>query len=269
MEGKTLSTKFREFAGALCETNDVDQAFNLLDTYIQRMGFDAVLYTYIPSSVVQSGFASTPVYQASSSYTPKFVSHYLNAGFYNDDPLIKAVRDDVKQPIVWGGDICKSYTEIDKRSREVMDVAADYGIKKAVSIPLLTGNQSLAGINLLNFDSQNFDKLLNDTLPEMRVVANMYHNHMVANSGNLAHFIKPVFSALSVLELQFVAGLAEGISQRELAAKLGRSEKYLEQVFLRIRRKVSGVGALDKPTVNRNQLLYYAGLYNIVNFAVL
>jgi hypothetical protein len=52
-----------------------------------------------------------------------------------------------------------------------------------------------------------------------------------------------------------------------MAKEIFRSEKYLEQVMLKIRRKVSGVNQFDKPTINRNQLMYYAGLANLIEQA--
>ena len=53
----------------------------------------------------------------------------------------------------------------------------------------------------------------------------------------------------------------------QIAADMKKSEGYLEQVLLKIRRKLSGVGKHEPPKINRNQLLYYAGLLNILEHA--
>lgn len=92
----------------------------------------------------------------------------------------------------------------------------------------------------------------------------MYNNLVLADPTYLGNFLKPIFSLLNKLETRYLAGLALGKSLSEMAAEHCRSEKYLEQVMLKIRRKVSGADALDKPTINRNQLFYYAGLVNII-----
>ena len=91
----------------------------------------------------------------------------------------------------------------------------------------------------------------------------MYSNLVLGNSENIDKLTTPVFDSLNTLEIKFLAGLADGKTYSDMARELSRSEKYLEQVMLRIRRKVSGVSHFDKPTVNRNQLMYYAGLANL------
>jgi hypothetical protein len=109
--------------------------------------------------------------------------------------------------------------------------------------------------------------LLQDRLPQLQLVTNMYSNLMLANAGYTSKFITPLFESLNSLEIKFLAGLADGKSQADMAKTLCRSEKYLEQVMLKIRRKVSGVSQFDKPTINRNQLMYYAGLANLIEYA--
>ena len=86
-------------------------------------------------------------------------------------------------------------------------------------------------------------------------------------AGLIEKLIIPVFSSLNTLEINFLAGLARGKTYTEMATELSRSEKYLEQVMLKIRRKVSGVSQFEKPTINRNQLMYYAGLSNLIEIA--
>ncbi len=53
----------------------------------------------------------------------------------------------------------------------------------------------------------------------------------------LGNFVRPVFASLNNMEVHYLAGLAAGKSQSELAAELHRSEKYLEQVTLKMRRQ--------------------------------
>ena len=78
------------------------------------------------------------------------------------------------------------------------------------------------------------------------------------------HFIQPFFAALNSTEKRYICGLAAGKSSVQLAAELQRSEKYLEQLMLKIRRKLSGVSPDDSPMLNRNQVLYYSGLLKLL-----
>lgn len=262
-----LTRDLGEYAEALYSADDFDVASKLLEQEVQRMGFDAVLYTYIPNALAQTEHSAKPHYQVSSQFAPSYLAHYEDARFDRSDPLIKAVTDGIKQPINWTGDICESYMQSDNKSREVIEVAREYGIRNGVTIPLLSGQQGLAGASVINGDKGGFTILLDEKLPELQIVINMYHNLVMANSGYLNNFIKPAFACLNSLEIRYLAGLASGKSQAVMAAELCRSEKYLEQVMLRMRRKISGVDVLEKPVINRNQLLYYAGLANIIKHA--
>ncbi|MFT6309288.1 MAG: hypothetical protein ACJA0Z_004467 [Halioglobus sp.] len=96
----------------------------------------------------------------------------------------------------------------------------------------------------------------------------MHINSVLADSGHIDKSFTPVFTSLNTLEIAFLAGLADGKSLVDMAQELSRSQKYLEQVMLKIRRKVSGVSQFDKPTINRNQLMYHAGLASLVENAV-
>lgn len=256
-----------DYAQGLYKANDFNEALKLLEAQVHRLGFDAVLYTYIPSALLQSDIAAKPLYQVSKNYAPAYLSHYEEARFDRNDPLIKAVTQGVQDPIDWAGGLCECYMKQDAKSREVIEVASEHGITNGVTIPLLSSPQGLAGASLINGDTGHFTTLLDERLPELQKVVSMYHNLVLANSGYLGQFIKPLFASLNNLEIQYLAGMASGKSQAAMAAELSRSEKYLEQVMLKIRRKVSGVDTLDPPTVNRNQLLYYAGLVNIIRQA--
>ncbi|MFT4726821.1 MAG: hypothetical protein ACI9UN_001316 [Granulosicoccus sp.] len=104
--------------------------------------------------------------------------------------------------------------------------------------------------------------------PQLQVVTSMHINSVLADSGHIDKSFTPVFTSLNTLEIAFLAGLADGKSLVDMAQELSRSQKYLEQVMLKIRRKVSGVSQFDKPTINRNQLMYHAGLASLVENAV-
>lgn len=95
----------------------------------------------------------------------------------------------------------------------------------------------------------------------------MHCKLVLENAELINKLITPVFTSLNTLEINFLIGLANGKTHGEIAVELSRSEKYLEQVMLKIRRKVSGVSQDEKPTINRNQLMYYAGLFNFVENA--
>lgn len=262
-----MSCDLDEYAFALHGAPNLETAFSLLEEQASQLGFDGALYTYIPSIIVNSEVTSQPVYQVSNDYAPAYLTHYQQARFDRHDPLIGAVRDGCNKPINWAGEICESYKQQDKRSREVIDAAGDYGIANGITLPLMCSAHGIAGASFITHQRGAFDKLLDERLEELKLVAGMYSNFVLANTGYIGSFVKPVFSNLNKLEIRLLAGLALGKSPAEIASDLCRSEKYLEQVMLKVRRKVSGVEGHERPTINRNQLLYYAGLVNIIGHA--
>lgn len=262
-----LKQELGDFAESLVGANDIQAAFNLMSAEANRLGFEAALYTYIPKIMVGTENALMPVFQVSDNFSQGYLAHYEEAHFYKDDPLIKAVNDGVNYPIEWWGDLCKSYMNANTNSKEVMEVSRDYGINNGVSLPLHASRQGLAGASFIVEEKSGFNSLLNEKLPQLHLVASLYNNLVLANAGYIGKFITPVFASLNSLEIQLLAGLAQGKTHADIAKELSRSSKYLEQVMSRIRRKVSGVNESGKPALNRNQLMYYAGLANIIEQA--
>lgn len=258
-----------DYAEALYAATDMKSAFEALEKEVHKMGFDGLLYTYIPNALLGDSAPVNPLFQVSGAFSADFLAHYSEARLDNSDPLIKAVKEGVSNPIHWWGSTCRTYMEADAKSREVMDISRDYGLQDGLTIPLLCTENAIAGASFVSTDTKGSQILVHEhsSSPLLNSMTRMFHNLVTANSNYLCEFVQPVFGSLSELEFQYLAGLASGKSQAQMASQLNRSEKYLEQVMLKIRRKVSGVGPMDTPGINRNQLLYYAGLANIIAFA--
>jgi hypothetical protein len=138
-----------DFAESLFGTNDIDAAFSIFSKETSRLGFEASLYTYMPSIVVHDEGALISVFQVSNTFSPSYLSHYEEARFDKHDPLIKAITDGASEPIEWWGDLCNSYTRAVTKSLEVMEVSRDYGIKNGVTLALLSGPQGIAGASFI------------------------------------------------------------------------------------------------------------------------
>lgn len=259
-----MSLEIGNYAEALLVADNLEDAFTEYERQVRRLGFDGALYTYIPDAILQSAEPAAPVYQVSADYAPSYLSHYQEARYDKVDPLIMAVSDGIKVPIDWTGNICQSYMRGSKQSREVIEESHCYGIRRGFTVPLKLDKQGIAGSSVIVTESDPSTQL-DQRLKELQTVATLYHNFVVANDGYLGTFLRPAFANLSDLEINFLAGLASGKSIAELAASLHRSKKYLEQVLIRIRIKVGGVDEEGNTRINRDQLLYYAGLIQILS----
>jgi len=263
---KTDERQLRDYVQALYQVDGFESAFSVLENATDKLGFGGVLYTYIPKVLIDSNFTTNPVYKVSSEYSPAYLEHYTAARFDRHDPLIKAVNKGVTAPISWWGDICTSFTSNDKASKEVIATSKDYGISNGVTLPLMCGQRGISGASFITDENQKFEQLLEDKIDSLTLYTKLFHSMVTSNAVFMGQFIKPLLASLSDTEKKYLVGLASGKSPTQIAAELNRTEKYLEQVMLRIRRKLSGVGSEDTPVINRNQLLYYAGLLNILEF---
>lgn len=76
--------------------------------------------------------------------------------------------------------------------------------------------------------------------------------------------INNLLALLTPLEIQYLQDLACGESHEKIAHSMDKSPRHLEQLMLRIRRKLSNTPLDKAPAMSRNEVLYLAGLINIL-----
>lgn len=250
--------EFEEFVESLYKAEKFTDAFAVYDREVKRLGFEAVLYTLIPRVIVDHSLK--PVFAVSDDYCPEYLRHYEGGRFDRHDPLIKAVSSGESSPLDWYGPVVQRYNR-SETSQEVFNTAFGYGIRNGLTLPLKSGFHGLSGASFISSDHRpSFLKLLRERQAQLKLRTELFHNLVVTSSSFSGQFAKPVVDSLNSTEKAYIVGLAAGKSNQQIAAELNRSVKYLEQVMLRVRRKFSGVGQDDTPLINRNQVLYYAGL---------
>ena len=260
-------TDLSRYVESLYDVDNFEDAFNIFEDEVLKLGYHGVLYTYIPKVLINSNFSSEPVYVVSKDYSPHYLGEYTRSRFDKYDPLIKAVNDGVSTPISWWGDICKSYMEGDQKSYDVIAASKDHGIQNGLTLPLMSGSKGIAGASFISEERKPFNKLIDHSLLDLKLCTTIFHNMVASNALYMSQFSKTLLESLNDTEKRFLMGLASGKSPAQIAVEINRNEKYLEQVMLRIRRKLSGVGSEETPLINRNQVLYYAGLLNILEFS--
>ncbi len=259
------SIEFQQYVQDLYSAESFQTAFQAFEQRAQHLGYESSLYTYIPKVILDTGFAVEPVFQVSENYSPGFLEHYGDKRLDKSDPLIRAVEAGIDQPIDWWGDVCNTFTNGERASQDVIKISKHYGIKSGVTIPLMSGSCGIAGASFINSESSHSQSPVNPNLEQLILSTRLFHSMVQSNALFKGKFARSLLDSMSDTERQFLAGLARGYSPSEIAYELGTSPRYLEQVMLKIRRKLSGVHSTSgMPTINRNQLLYYAGLINIV-----
>ena len=259
------SIEFLQYVQDLYSADSFQTAFQAFEQRAQRLGYESALYTYIPKVILDTGFAVEPVFKVSENYSPELLEHYVDKRLDKFDPLIRAVEAGIDHPIDWWGDVSRSFTNGESASQDVMKIVRHYGIKSGVTVPLMSGSCGIAGASFINTQSNLSQGPVNPNLEKLVMSTRLFHSMVQSNALYKGEFARTLLDTMSQTERRFLAGLARGYSPGEIAYDIGTSPRYLEQVMLRIRRKLSGVNATSgMPTINRNQLLYYAGLINIV-----
>ncbi|MFK7855968.1 MAG: autoinducer binding domain-containing protein [Granulosicoccus sp.] len=262
-----MDRDFQDYIEALFNATEFDSAFKAFEDQVHQMGFDGALYTFIPKVLLDFEFIVEPVYKVSTSFDQGYLAHYAQARFDRHDPLIKAVQDGVPDPIDWWGELSESYKMQSPQSKLVIDEARSYGIQNGLTIPLMSGRQGISGASIISREGQEaYERLTTEKLHNLKITTQLFHSLVTSNATYLGKFSRPMLEELNDKERRYLAGLAEGKSASEIADSLCTTNKYLEQLMLKIRRKLSGVGPFDPPTINRNQVLYYAGLMNILEY---
>ena len=261
------ATDFQDYASSLFDASNFNDAFACFEAEVSKLGFGGVLYTYIPQVLLQKGMNVNPVYHVSEDYNPAYMDHYTEARFDQKDPLIDAVKDGVDKPISWWGDICTQYMDAAPEAYEVIETARHYGINNGVTLPLMSGHAGISGASFISDETTKFGKLLDSRIDDLQLCTKLFHNMVLSNAPYRSEFVKPLVDNLSETEIKFLVGLVNGKAPGQIACELGLSNGYLEQVMIKLRRKVSGVDPEDSPTINRNQLLYYAGLLEIMQYS--
>ncbi|BCD99784.1 autoinducer binding domain-containing protein [Marinagarivorans cellulosilyticus] len=253
-----------QYVARLYAADNFEQAFNILHDQALKLGYEGVLYTYIPQILLESHFSRAPVYHVSDGYSPAYLKHYTEARFDQNDPLIKAVMGGVQEPVEWWGEINKQYMAGNKASREVIATANDYGISNGITLPLMSSAKGIAGASFISSERCHFNTLNNENLAMLRLCTELFHKFIIADASCVGYFLKPLLDSLSKTERLFLIGLAQGKQPSQIASKLNKSEKYLEQLMLKLRRKFSNSPVDTTPTLNRNQILYYVGLSGLL-----
>ncbi|GAA6168280.1 autoinducer binding domain-containing protein [Sessilibacter corallicola] len=253
-----------QYCEELYRARSFEQAFSVFEKQVIKLGYDGVLYTFIPRLLIDSNFNQEPVYKVSESYSPQYLQHYEQAHFERDDPLIQAVNGGVAEAFDWWGDIPKQYMSDNPKAKEVIATSLNYGINNGITIPLLNDERGVAGASFITEEDTKFSLLKSSTMEKLELCTRLFHNLVFSGACYTSAFVQPILQSLTNTEKRFLAKLAQGKTPVQIAQELGRSEKYLEQVMLKVRRKFSHSSAEGAITVNRNQIMYYSGLMNLV-----
>lgn len=254
-----------EFVTELYQAQNIDEAFCAFEKQVFKLGFEGVLYTFIPRISLQTDLPTAPVYKVSDSFSPQYLTHYMEDNFYRHDPAVKAIEQGQLTTIDWWLEVKKGTMSHAEKS-VIITAREDYQVINGLTIPTLSDNRGIAGASFISSDNDYlFQQLKSISFDQLQLCTQLFHAAIVSNAFLSHSFIKPLIPKLNSKEKQLLRGLSVGESMIDIADKLDISVKYLDKVLRRTREKFSGVGIDEETKINRNQLIYHLGLLNILD----
>ena len=236
----------------LDQADELQSMFTALENAACRLGFDGVLYSYVPSVVSESLEKYSPVFIKTDSYDNAYIQHYMEAGFAEHDFTVKRISAGVLQPINWWQEV--ENKTLSCKEKHIIDVARhDYHLCHGATIPTLYNIDGAAGISVISLDrSQSFTTLYQNNLKSLRTIGRHFSDRVLLSAKYRGGFYLPFLQKLSATQQQVLKGLALGQHLKKIAADLNISYRYACNVVDQLREKFGHV--------SRERMMYMAGL---------
>ena len=258
-------TYLGQFVEALYQARNIDEAFSAFEQHVFKLGFEGVLYTFIPRIILDTKSPYAPVYLVSESYSPKYLEHYMDTGFYQHDPVIKAIEKGDLTPFDWWEEVNKGKMNKVEQGT-IVTAREDYQIMHGITIPTMSDHRGIAGASFISSENDHlYGNLKATNLENLKLSTQLFHDAVLSREFLAKSFIQPFTLKLNEKEKGLLRGLSAGKNMDHIAQELGTQVKYLDKVLRRTREKFSGVGIGEEAKINRNQLIYYMGLLNLLD----
>jgi len=241
-----------DFVDGLYSTTDPSTMFSVLESTIKKLGFDYISYTFMPSVILTSLSNSAPVFQVSQGYNQKFIQHYAEANFIDNDYTVKMIlKGDMNTRNWWQDEKGDRLSELEK---SVINVARyEYGIKSGITIPTFTDGHGVAGVSVSSEEGENaFSLLYSEKIKFLERISLMYSDRVLGISSAKSFFGASILEKMTKTEIRVVSMMAKGINIQAIAHELNLDYKYIaNKVLPSIRRKMGGV--------SRDRMMYNVG----------
>lgn len=230
-----MDREFLTYVENLYTSETVEEKFKQLEVFTESLGFEGVLYTFIPSLYGDKTVPDfVPVYMTSRHFNQGYLEHYAAAEFSRSDPFIAAVVNGEKASIDWWGR--HQFTPYKGSALEVIRVAKeDYGVRNGVTIPLHSSDKGIAGATLITGDEgEVFTALKYERLAEAEVACRIFHDHLSSNLEWHLPFLYPLASQMNSTEQKVLKFILDGGAVKQLP-DINVSERYGYNVMRHIR----------------------------------
>ncbi len=237
MDFKSISKELLiDFIDELSNKKDFNSCFRVLVDYIKKLGFDDVLYSYVPLCI-----NSKPVIKTSETSHDSLIKN----GFISECNT----HDDINY---WTSKSSK--IELDNKAFK------GFGIEHGVSCRAFLSNNAYAGVNVVCRKSKEFfEKTCVPNTNTLKTMTHIFYIKMELDNYNYQMFVAPLFPNINTTKAKILQGLAQGLKPKQIAYELRLSEKYVQNLNCMIRKEFN--------CRTNEQLMYVASIIQLEDIA--
>lgn len=205
-----------------------DQVMERLGAALSGFGYTAFLITGVPTPPMR-----VEPYFLLNGWPEGFGAHYAANNYYNDDPVAAWCRRAI-DPYEWAE--ARYDPEAWPRAAEVMNVAAEFGMKQGFCVPIIRGNGFQACVTMAG-ERPDFE-------PRARRAMHLVSLYAHAKAIDLLGLDGPRPTAQVVLterERETLSWIAAGKSSWEISVIMGLSERTVNFFITNATRKLDAV----------------------------
>jgi hypothetical protein len=247
------------FIAALYQATTLDEAFAAYEQLVQKLGFDGVLYTFVPQIYFDAKLSITPLFKTSDAYCPAFLKHYQEAGFDQHDFTVKQITHGETRVIDWWGESRKGLLT-PQESTVIITAREEYGIRNGMTLPLLGGMPGFGGVSCISSEKDTaYQLLVSEKLYVLQLCTQLFHEHVMAQPHLKIYFLAALLDQLTPKEKRLLQFVISGLPMKILPDYMADiSQKYGERLLDGIREKFGGI--------NKVRLIYYIGLLHLHHY---
>lgn len=230
------------------------QCFTILTQSIEMIGFDGVIYSYVPFS-----FTQKPIIYQSASYGDDYLQTYQDNNLFASDHVVQAAINGKKTWLNWFDE--NTLETLDSNALSVIDTTKKFGINNGLSFRTFLSSHAYAGVSVIyRKDGAYFQEICLRNIEVIQMLVDIFHQKVTSKHYHQPIFLKPLLSTLTPTKLSILHGLSCGHNLKKIASDLGRSEKYISNLSSNLSK--------DMGLRNKEQLLYIAGVFQFNEFHI-
>lgn len=222
MDKRLTLDEIDNYIAAIDHAQTLDEIFQLLQSQIERFGFEKCTYwVRWPSFETKN-----PVFI--SSYPKIFIDHYLEVGYQNHD-MVGRLSTERNTPFTWSN--IGREMPVTAMQKALFDDSQSIGLKAGGSIPIHGPQQIKATFSVANDASEKeFDKLFLYRRHELHILAT-YAHEKIMNLG-IDNPVKNV--KLTSREIEILTWVARGKTYWDIGEILGIQEDTVKKAMSNI-----------------------------------